>query len=140
MHLSAYAAAVYLVTEDKNSQRTSQLVASKTKVAPIKTVSLPRLELCAAQLGAKLTTKIVAAFLSTDLQIFQIHAWSDSTKTLSWIRALPSKWNTFVANRVSDIQSHLPPNHWRHVPTKSNPADIASRGSTAKQLIKDNLW
>ena len=48
-------------------------------------------------------------------------------------QGLPSKWNTFVANR-------LPPSHWHHVPTKLNPADVASRGSTADELIKDSLW
>ena len=134
--INAYATAVYLVTETANQERTSHLITAKTRVAPIKTVSLPRLELCAAQLGAKLTSKIVTAFNCLDLRSLEIFAWSDSTITLAWIKALPSKWNTFVANRVSDIQTHLPPSHWHHVPTKLNPADVASRGSTADELIK----
>ena len=96
--------------------------------------------MCAAQLGAKLTSKIVTAFNCLDLSNLEIFAWSDSTRTLAWIKALQSKWNTFVANRVSDIQTHLPPSHWHHVLTKLNPADVASRGSTADERIKDSLW
>ena len=138
--INAYATVVYLVTETANQERTSHLIAAKTRVAPIKTVSLPRLELCAAQLSAKHTSKIVTAFNCLDLRNLEVFAWSDSTITLAWIKALPSKWNTFVANRVSDIQTHLPPSHWHHVPTKLNPADVASRGSTAGELIKDSLW
>ena len=96
--INAYAGAVYLVTETANHERTSHLVAAKTRVSPIKTVTLPRLELCAAQLGAKLTTKVVTALASIKLQNLEIFAWSDSTVTLAWIKALPYKWNTFVAN------------------------------------------
>ena len=107
--INAYATTVYLVTETANQERTSHLIA------------------------AKLTSKIVTAFNWLDLRNLEIVAWSDSTVTLAWIKALPSKWNTFLANR-------LPPSHWHHVPTKLNPADVASRGSTADELIKDSLW
>ena len=95
--INAYAGAVYLVTETANHERTNHLVAAKTRVSPIKTVTLPRLELCAAQLGAKLTTKVVTALASIKLQNLEIFAWSDSTITLAWIKALPYKWNTFVS-------------------------------------------
>ena len=97
--INAYATAVYLVTETANQVRTSHLIAAKIRVAPIKTVTLPR-RLCAVQLGAKLTSKIVTAFNCLDLRNLEIFAWSDSTITLAWIKALPSKWNTFVANSV----------------------------------------
>ena len=96
---------------------------------------MPRLELCAAQLGATL--------LNTMRHILDIHdvfAWSDSTIVLKWLSKLPRTWNTFVANRVANIQEILPRNHWDHVPTEDNPADIASRGATASQLIENKLW
>ena len=101
---------------------------------------IARLELCGAQLGAKLTDKILKAFKSVDLKNLEIFAWTDSTITLAWMQALPSKWNTFVANRVANIQNFIPPSRWFHVPTKSNPADIASRGIHAPQIIINQLW
>ena len=103
--IHAYAATVYLVTEKATGEKIPHLIAAKSKVAPIKTVSLPRLELCGAQLGAKLTDKILKAFKSVNLKNLETFAWTDSTITLAWIQASPSKWNTFVANRVADIQN-----------------------------------
>lgn len=67
-------------------------------------------------------------------------AWSDSMVTLCWIRSHASRWKPFVANRVVLIQSHLPAEHWRYVPTKDNPADIVSRGTTPAQLQESSLW
>lgn len=56
------------------------------------------------------------------------------------IPARPTKWKTFVANRVSRIQAVIPPSQWRHVPTEDNPADCASRGMLAKELMGHPLW
>ena len=131
----AYAAVVYLHTEDADQNMRVSLLTAKTRVSPVKQLSMPRLELCAAQLGATL--------LNTMRHILDIHdvfAWSDSTIVLNWLSKLPRTWNTFVANRVANIQEILPRNHWDHVPTEDNPADIASRGSTASQLFENKLW
>jgi len=59
---------------------------------------------------------------------------------LSWIRSHPSRWKTFVANRVTTIQANLPASNWNHVPGKDNPADLCSRGTTAEELINCKLW
>ena len=131
----AYAAVVYLRTEDADQIIRVSLLTAKTRVSPVKQLSMPRLELCAAQLGATL--------LNTMRHILDIHdvfAWSDSTIVLNWLSKLPRTWNTFVANRVANIQEILPRNHWDHVPTEDNPADIASRGATASQLFENKLW
>ena len=131
----AYAAVVYVRTETTDGGVHVWLLTSKTRVAPVKQLSTPRLELCAAQLGANLVHN-----LSVSLQIHNVFAWTDNTIVLSWLSKLPRTWNTFVANRVSNIQEVLPRKHWDHVPTDENPADIASRGTTVSHLLPNNLW
>ena len=110
---------------------------SKTKVAPVKVEMLPRLELCGATLLARLAKHLLAG-------IFQKPAstnfWSDSKVVLDWLKSHPSRWPTFVANRVSEISSTFPNAVWRHVPSKDNPADCASRGMTPQELARFDLW
>ena len=69
----------------------------------------------------------------------EFFGWSYSTITLACINAQPNRWSTFVANRVAEIQDVIPPSKWSHVPTKLNPADAASRG-TSQNLLSSNLW
>lgn len=69
-----------------------------------------------------------------------LHCWTDSTVVLSWLNEHASRWKTFVANRVSDIQTRLPTATWRHVPSRHNPADIASRGISSSELVNHALW
>ena len=135
----AYAAVVYSRITDDLGHVNVTLLSSKTRVAPVKTVSLPRLELCGAELAAKL-----ASTMLTILQIINpnisIYAWTDSTIVLQWLAQLPKTWSTFVANRVSHIQTLLPRSAWRHVSSIDNPADLASRGCIASQLVPTELW
>ncbi|XP_071581646.1 uncharacterized protein [Temnothorax nylanderi] len=133
---SAYAAVVYLRVASMGSVRISILYA-KTKIAPLKVQSVPRLELLAAALLAR---SIKFARESMKLVNIPEFCWTDSEVVRAWLNATPGRWKPFVANRVSEIHSTLPLATWRHVPTQLNPADCASRGISADELISHKLW
>ncbi|GFW41821.1 DUF1758 domain-containing protein [Trichonephila clavipes] len=132
----AYAATIYC-RQKHNGKIKVQLLVSKTKVAPVKEVSIPRLELCGAHLLSKLFKSVLRTLKHYTFDVF---TWTDSKIVLSWLSSHPRKWKTFVANRISEIMEVLPTKHWRHVPSKENPADIASRGIHPKCLPDCKLW
>lgn len=132
-----YGACVYLRSTDANNKIHVSLLCSKTKVAPLKLVTIPRLELCAALILAQLVNKVQ---LSLKQRIDSISLWSDSTVALGWIKTSSHLFQTFVANRVSQIQTLSDINNWHHVSTKSNPADLLSRGVNPSILGESTLW
>lgn len=77
---------------------------------------------------------------SISLPINEILAFSDSTVALAWIYGGASRWKTFVANRVAEINTHLPAINWHHIDTHINPADLISRGALPDQIINNPLW
>ena len=133
----AFAAVVYLRNVDADGVVHVNLITAKTKVAPIKQVSIPRLELCGAVLLSKLI-KEVAEVLK--IPNSQLHAWTDSTVVLAWLSSHPSRWKTFVGNRVSEIFSVMDKTQWSHVKSAHNPADMASRGVKPLELSENSLW
>ncbi|XP_061511389.1 uncharacterized protein LOC133392899 [Anopheles gambiae] len=134
---AAYGACIYARCEGEGGQIRITLLSSKSRVAPLKRVTLPRLELCAAVLGAHLHHRVKKAM---GINVAESFFWSDSTITLTWISATPNTWATFVANRVSEVQHYSHPRQWRHVPGASNPADLVSRGMSAADFLKSKLW
>ncbi|XP_076384470.1 uncharacterized protein LOC143263257 [Megalopta genalis] len=122
----AYGACVYLRSRDLSGSWVTRLLCAKSRVAPLKTISLPRLELCGALLLANVVSKVRIAL---DTVRFKEYLWTDSTITLAWLRSSPNKWKTFVANRVSQIQGLTSSDSWRHVASEDNPADLISRGT-----------
>ncbi|XP_046145616.1 uncharacterized protein LOC123988902 [Osmia bicornis bicornis] len=133
----AMAAVIYITVSSPSNDSMTSLVCSKTKVAPLKRLTIPRLELSAALLLAKLT-KYVQSTLK--VKIKATHLWTDSQVSLIWIKSQASRWKDYVRNRVIQIQELTPNAHWRHVPGTSNPADCASRGISTDQLQRFELW
>ncbi|XP_015191151.1 PREDICTED: uncharacterized protein LOC107074303 [Polistes dominula] len=113
------------------------LLCSKTKVAPIKRLTIPRLELSAAVMLTKLVHHVLQKF---EVNKLSVHLWTDSAITHIWINAHPSRWKEFIHNRVCLIQETLPTAKWHYVPGKDNPADCGTRGLTPTQLAKHHIW
>ena len=130
----AYGTAVYICAEDKDGNRISNLVMAQLRVAPVKRISLPRLELLAAYITAKLLDYVLR------IAVDAVYGWSYSQITLAWIRRPSSKWKAFVANRVQDIHQRLAPSQWRFCPGSQNPADLVTRGIPASKLRDCKLW
>lgn len=133
----AYGACIYLVSYNHRGERYSNILCAKSKVAPQKKCTLPRLELLAAVLLAKLVEVIRNTL---DIQLSNISFYSDSTIVLAWLQTDPSQLKTFVANRVAKITELSNVNEWKHVPSEHNPADTISRGSSTSEIENSNLW
>ncbi|XP_039315534.1 uncharacterized protein LOC120360046 [Solenopsis invicta] len=133
----AYGACIYVRSTDSEENVKVSLLCAKTRVAPLKTQTIPRLELCAAHALAKLVTTVVSA-LNTDIE--SITLWCDSTIVLSWIATQPNLLAVFESNRVARIQELTVGWAWRHVPTQENPADCLSRGATPREIQRDHMW
>ena len=132
--LSAVSAVVYLRTISADSSIATRYVISKSKVAPIKQLSVPKLELEAATLGTEL-----AGFCETEMTIDvkSKKFWTDSTVVLSWIKS-KDRQKMYIANRLYKIAENSNKDDWRHVPGKMNPADHVTRGLAPCDLQK--LW
>ena len=129
---SGYGAVAYIrVIDDTETVRTSLLM-SKSRVAPLKTTSIPRLELASAALAVQLSTQILSEL---DLKVDEVHFWTDSVSTLRYIHNTTSRFQTFVANRLSIIHDGSKPDQWKYVPSAQNPADALSRGQSAREFL-----
>ncbi|CAK1579069.1 unnamed protein product [Parnassius mnemosyne] len=133
----AYAAVAYLRVRTERGEVKTTIIAAKTKVAPTKPQSLPRLELSGAVLLAGLLNEIKE---SMNVPACQIFAWTDSTIVLSWLFGDPARWSTYVRNRVIEILDTIGNHNWYHVKSPENTADSASRGQSLQELKNDERW
>ena len=133
-----YGATVYIRVEDKHGNVKVNLLLAKSKVAPLKVLSIPRLELSGAVLMTDLLEFAIKA--CDEIQIRNLYAFTDSTIVLDWLRTPPYELKVFEANRVVKILETLTPQNWSHVKSKENPADLASRGCEPEKLINNDLW
>ena len=115
----------------------TSIVTSKTRVAPIKRLTIPRLELNGALILAQLLYHCKNVL---DLPLSSVHAWTDSTIVLAWIRGNPRWFKVYVGNRVAQILVLIPADCWRHVVSEDNPADCASWGMFPSELLVHDLW
>lgn len=133
---TSYACVAYLRLVYEGEIRCA-LVGSKTKVAPLKPLSIPRLELQAALIGARLSQSLLSALT---LPIEKCYYWSDSSTVLSWLRSDSRRYHQYVAYRVGEILSISHVNDWRHVPSKMNVADEATKWGSSPAFDPDSRW
>ncbi|XP_045031054.1 uncharacterized protein LOC123473776 [Daphnia magna] len=107
-------------------------VKSATKLAPLKTVSVCKLELNAALMGARLARFVQGALRRRfDARFF----WTDSSTVRSWVRGTSSHYQVYVSHRIGEIQTMTEPGEWRYVPGRYNPADAATRSQLEEESI-----
>lgn len=133
----AYAAVVYVLIYYEDGEIDVQLVASKTRVAPIKKQTIPRLELLGAHLLSKLIVAVRDAGVSEEGTAE--YYWTDSYTTLCWIKN-SKPWKQYVQHRVSEIRKSTNKENWRFCPGTQNPADIPSRSCSGRELKDSTLW
>ncbi|KFM77999.1 hypothetical protein X975_25815, partial [Stegodyphus mimosarum] len=112
-------------------------VTSESRVVPLKKLMLPRLELTAAVIGARIGKYLGDIF--KDL-IDKFVYWTDSLIVLFWIKGSVKQWKQFVSNRVVEVQEKSDPRSWNHCSGKDNPANLVSRGVPAQSLLEGDHW
>ncbi|XP_058827379.1 uncharacterized protein LOC131687319 [Topomyia yanbarensis] len=133
---AGYAAAVYLRFEELGQIECS-LVGAKTRVAPLRFVSIPRLELQAALIGARLARSIEA---SLSLHVCRRVYWTDSRNVLGWLRSYHRRYTQYVAYRVGEILELTDPSEWLWVSTKDNVADDGTKWHRKPDLSSSSRW
>ena len=113
------------------------ILCSKSRISPLKKLTVPRLELCAAALAVKVDATLRKEL---DIDLKPSVFWCDSQIVLAYISNKSKRYQTFVANRVSYIVSHSDTSQWRNIPGTTNPADVSSRGSCPSKLMEINWF
>ncbi|XP_048250607.1 uncharacterized protein LOC125378709 [Haliotis rufescens] len=124
-----------LIDEDGNIQ--CSFVIGKARVAPLKRITIPRMELTAATALVRMNAMLVREL---DYTVGNSYYWTDSMSVLRYIANQTSRFHTFVANRLSVIHESSKIEQWRYINTQLNPADYASRGMSMKKLLETPQW
>ncbi|GFU34723.1 uncharacterized protein TNCV_4098501 [Trichonephila clavipes] len=117
----AYASVIYAVQLQTDCNTKVTLLVSKSRVAPLKPVSIPSLELNGALLLARLYATCKNILKEYDVHFY---TWTDFQVVLSWLSSHPRNWKPYIAKRTYEILDVVPADSWHYVPTKMNPADI----------------
>ena len=134
---AAFAAAVYVRTVHPDDRVKVTLALSKSRLSPIRKMTIPKLELKAAVQGV-LLSKVVAAALN--IPVAQHHFWTNSMNVLFWVRAHSRRFATDIGVKIAEIQQVSTSKQWRHVPGKIIPADLPTCGMTATSVAKCDVW
>jgi hypothetical protein len=135
--LKAYGSCSYLRCVNRHGDIHTTLIMSKCKVAPIKSTTIPRLELQAAVLSVQIDS-LLRRELSVD--IIASHFWTDSELVLKYISNDSSRFHIFVSNRVSVIRQLSDPSQWHHISGKENPADLVTKCQTVDSLDREKWF
>ena len=133
----AFGAVAYLRFTFKDGEYETSFLMSKSRLAPLKAVTLPRLELNAARCGARLSQLLLREI---DLPIGKVYYWSDSTLSLQYIKNVKHRPKVFVANRQAEILDVSGADQWNHVAGAINPADLLTRGVMNPVSLNSSSW
>ncbi|CDW57723.1 Peptidase A17 and DUF1759 and DUF1758 domain cont aining protein [Trichuris trichiura] len=133
----AYGAVVYMKVVIVSANNFVDMVIAKSHLAPLKKITLPRRELIAALVAARLVCYVKREI---EMTVDRVACWSDSKVALSWIRSPSKSWKPFVQKRVQEIQALVDSANWYHCAGKDNPADLLSRGTTIENLKSNSYW
>ncbi|XP_023811839.1 uncharacterized protein LOC110015208 [Oryzias latipes] len=133
----AYGSVAYLRTQDVAGNIEVAFLTARSRVAPKRQLSMPRLELCAA-----LTVAQLASLLTKELTLplSRVVLWTDSTTVLTWIQSDSCRFKVFVGTRIAEIQELTESQSWRYVTTSENPADDLTRGKRLQDLTSQSRW
>ena len=127
----AFGACAYTRQRTNDDKYQVRLIAAKSRVAPLKQLSIPRLELQAAVLASRLAKTIQE---ESRIRFQSVKFFTDSTITLAWLQSLSRSFKPFVSSCVREIQSNTDLSQWRQIPGEVNVADDVSRGIRVEDL------
>ena len=132
-----YGQCSYLQFQSNEDEIHCSFVMGKSRVSPIKPITIPRLELTAAVVSVKVASMLKKEL---DLKISEEVYWTDSQVVLGYLANKNKQFHTFVANRIQTVHELSDISQWRYVPSKDNVADLASRGVSASKFSSDSEW
>ncbi|XP_047502961.1 uncharacterized protein LOC125048341 [Penaeus chinensis] len=134
---NGYGQCSYLRQVSEQGQVHCALVMSKSRVTPLKPITVPTLELTAAVVAVRISSMLKRELGYQELKEF---FWTDSKVVLGYISNEAKRFHVFVANRVQHIKDHSSMEQWKFIESAQNPADATSLGFYVKQLIEHSLW